>query len=96
MTNSNASNDEHCQHASNHPTHWATRLAASFINIQQEVLQEVQQSDNNENDDDNGKNNTLKGFHKWMSLMPSSQQLRSSLPTHWNYDYVIKSKMLCI
>jgi len=90
--NSNTSNDEHYQHISNHPTHWATRLAASFINIQQEVLQEVQQSDNNENDNNNTKNNILKGFHKWISLIPSPQQLRSSLPIHWNDNILSKAR----
>jgi len=58
----------------NDPHRWATRLAASWIELHltQKQLENKQEE-----------NTTFRGHEVWCSLLPNPEYLRASLPVHW-------------
>ena len=86
----------------NDPRRWATRLAASWI----ELHLKDQQLDNDDDDDDdatttNNNNNNIdssfqegsyKGHRVWSALLPDPEYLRASLPVHWPETTVLNAR----
>jgi hypothetical protein len=60
-----------------HPSDWATRLAASLLDRQQQS-----RSDNKETSVETDH----KGMSLWLSLLPDADFLRASLPVHWSEE----------
>ena len=63
-------------HVTNDPHRWATRLAASWIDLH--LTQK--QLDNHESPEDGP---LSRGHALWCSLLPDPEYLRASLPVHW-------------
>jgi len=66
------------------PSEWATRLAASVVDLQMEQrLKREDQHDKTSRNLDTGKD-------LWLSLLPNLDYLRASLPVHWS-EQVLQS-----
>lgn len=80
------------------PNKWATRLAATILDLQ--IRFEHYDDDNDEiveenGDDENSKQKgrmIMKGWKKWLAMMPDKDCLRASLPIHWSEDIISQSK----
>lgn len=69
------------------PSAWATRLAASVLDM------ELHNQEDSSKGDDNPSNNDLKrGREIWQAMLPEKDILRASLPVHWSEDVLSTSK----
>ena len=64
-------------HHLHNPNLWATRLAASLLDIQ---------------DADTELSQTQQGWKEWLSLCPNPSSLRASLPVHWSDESLSKAR----
>jgi hypothetical protein len=70
------------------PRKWATRLAASIVDLQ--IRGDLQNNgDYNVEDDDD---DVQVGFQKWLAMMPNQDYLRASLPIHWPEELIPEAK----
>jgi hypothetical protein len=87
----------------NDPRRWATRLAASWIELQLKDQQlDNNTIKNNDDDDDATINNnnisssfqeaSYKGHRVWSALLPDPEYLRASLPVHWPETTVLNAR----
>lgn len=70
----------------NDPHRWATRLAASWIELHltQKQLDNKHETGNKSTDSNSQKENSIsRGHEVWCSLLPDPEYLRASLPVHW-------------
>jgi hypothetical protein len=77
------------------PSKWATRLAASLLDLQLCADVDYYNDGGNRNNDsqsDNDKDSVKIGLYQWLSMMPDEDILRSSLPIHWSEDIVPHAK----
>lgn len=63
------------------PSQWATRLAASILDLQQL---------SKEKEDDNA--GLLRGQKQWLSMLPNPSLLRASLPVHWTDETLSEAR----
>jgi hypothetical protein len=70
------------------PRKWATRLAASLVDIQMEK----HDSKDRKSDDRQKENNVNTGLKEWLSSMPDPGFLSASLPVHWPEETISNAK----
>lgn len=64
------------------PSDWATRLAASLVDLKLS-------QDNNNNHPTTPRS---EGMHKWLDMLPNPDELRASLPIHWNEEVLLSAR----
>ncbi len=73
------------------PRKWATRLAASLLDLQirsdSNIEKNIDSYAQSEQDGD-----IMSGLQKWLSMMPNEDFLRASLPIHWPEEIVPYAK----
>jgi len=73
----------------NDPHRWATRLAASWIDL----YLKIKQPDNDDNNTDNAHQvGTCEGHIVWSSLLPDPEYMKASLPVHWPETTVLNAR----
>jgi hypothetical protein len=76
----------------NDPRRWATRLAASWIEVH---LKDKQLDDDDATNIDSSKQqegSSYKGHRVWSALLPDTEYLRASLPVHWPETTVLNAR----
>ncbi len=69
------------------PSKWATRLAASLLDLK------LRPDTTTENGDISNDEKTVRiGLQKWLSMMPDEKFLSTSLPIHWPEDIIPHAK----
>lgn len=72
------------------PSKWATRLAATLLDLQ------IRYDDEKENppllQETSQTSSTMIGLQKWLDMMPDEEYLRASLPIHWPQEIISKTK----
>lgn len=69
------------------PSKWATRLAASLLDLKVCAAQNDEDEVSESSDD-----KVAFGLQKWLSMMPNEDFLRASLPVHWPEEIVPHAK----
>lgn len=64
------------------PSGWASRLAASILDLEL----------NNSQGEVHNENNLKKGREMWQSMLPDGDILRASLPVHWSEEIIASTK----
>jgi len=93
----NNSDEEHdiTDYERYNPSAWASRLAASLLDM------ELINNDPNDDDDNNQETTTISndnnddlklGREIWHSMLPNKDRLRASLPVHWGEEVLSTSK----
>jgi hypothetical protein len=69
-------------HHSYNPSEWATRIAASLIDLELTSISE----------DDIQPDEILHAKKQWLAMMPDPTSLRQTLPIHWSEEAISKAK----
>jgi len=68
------------------PSDWASRLAATLLDLQ------FQKQDDKQEKEAEDKLPLLQGKQQWLSYLPNPQYLRASLPVHWPEDILSQAR----